>query len=203
MSPVSPLRTLGFLTLLPPDLLGAQKPSLARVASRVTIFIAIVVSGLNSIMLVLLRNVWGHLFSSDKEIIVLVANVLPIVAAFQLCDGLSGAMGGVLRGAGKPTLGAIVSPLSASFCSQLPPAHLAAVRRSTPRATTSSDSPSASHSPSQAHTSVSTVRPPFPLSITRANASENRSLDRPHRRTNIHRPELDVYCLEDGLGGRG
>ncbi|BGP10846.1 ethionine resistance protein [Rhodotorula toruloides] len=94
------------------NLLGAQKPSLARVASRVTIFIAIVVSGLNSIMLVLLRNVWGHLFSSDKEIIVLVANVLPIVAAFQLCDGLSGAMGGVLRGAGKPTLGAIINTSS-------------------------------------------------------------------------------------------
>lgn len=56
----------------------------------------------------LLRNKWGSLFSSEPEIIKLVANVLPLVAAFQLSDGLSGAMGGVLRGAGKPVLGAIV-----------------------------------------------------------------------------------------------
>ena len=90
------------------DLLGAQKPHLARVTSRLTIAIAIVCSGVNSILLVLLRNKWGSLFSSEPEIIKLVANVLPLVAAFQLSDGLSGAMGGVLRGAGKPVLGAIV-----------------------------------------------------------------------------------------------
>ena len=89
-------------------MLGAQKPHLARVTSRLTIAIAIVCSGVNSILLVLLRNKWGSLFSSEPEIIKLVANVLPLVAAFQLSDGLSGAMGGVLRGAGKPVLGAIV-----------------------------------------------------------------------------------------------
>lgn len=98
------------------DLLGAQKPHLALVASRLTIAIAVVCSGINSILLLLLRNIWGTLFSSEPEIISLVAAVLPLVAAFQLWDGLSGAMGGVLRGAGKPTLGAIVSlaALSAS-----------------------------------------------------------------------------------------
>lgn len=100
----------------PSDLLGAQKPHLALVASRLTIAIAVVCSGINSILLLLLRNIWGTLFSSEPEIISLVAAVLPLVAAFQLWDGLSGAMGGVLRGAGKPTLGAIVSlaALSAS-----------------------------------------------------------------------------------------
>ncbi|KWU41857.1 MATE efflux family protein [Rhodotorula sp. JG-1b] len=94
------------------NLLGAQKPHLARVTSRLTIAIAIVCSGVNSILLVLLRNKWGSLFSSEPEIIKLVANVLPLVAAFQLSDGLSGAMGGVLRGAGKPVLGAIINTAS-------------------------------------------------------------------------------------------
>ncbi|GAA5877766.1 hypothetical protein JCM3774_000749 [Rhodotorula dairenensis] len=94
------------------NLLGAQKPHLARVASRLTIAIAIVCSGVNSILLLLLRNVWGTLFSSEPEIIKLVADVLPLVAAFQLWDGLSGAMGGVLRGAGKPVLGAIINTAS-------------------------------------------------------------------------------------------
>ncbi|GAA5968573.1 hypothetical protein JCM11641_007683 [Rhodosporidiobolus odoratus] len=91
------------------NLLGAQKPHLARVASRVVIVAATIISAVNSVTLVLLRNVWGRIFSSDKEIIVLVAAVLPLVAAFQLWDGLSGAMGGVLRGAGKPALGSIIN----------------------------------------------------------------------------------------------
>ncbi|GAA5863090.1 hypothetical protein JCM8547_002794 [Rhodosporidiobolus lusitaniae] len=94
------------------NLLGAQKPHLARVASRVTIVIAILISGVNSLLLVLLRNSWGQLFSSEPEIIDMVARVLPLVAAFQLWDGLSGAMGGVLRGAGKPTVGAIINTAS-------------------------------------------------------------------------------------------
>ncbi|BGP19486.1 hypothetical protein JCM10213_006306 [Rhodosporidiobolus nylandii] len=91
------------------NLLGAQKPHLARVASRVTIAAATFMSGVNSLLLILLRNKWGHLFSSEPEIITMVAAVLPLVAAFQLWDGLSGAMSGVLRGAGKPTLGAIIN----------------------------------------------------------------------------------------------
>ncbi|GAA5836748.1 hypothetical protein JCM9279_007648 [Rhodotorula babjevae] len=94
------------------NLLGAQKPHLARIASRCTIFIAIAVSALNSVLLILVRHRWGSLFSSEPEIIRIVAKVLPLVAAFQLWDGLSGAMGGVLRGAGKPTLGAIINTAS-------------------------------------------------------------------------------------------
>ncbi|GAA6009666.1 hypothetical protein JCM10207_004147 [Rhodosporidiobolus poonsookiae] len=91
------------------NLLGAYKPHLARVASRCTIVLAAAISAVNSLLLILLRNVWGRLFSSEPEIIAMVARVLPLVAAFQLFDGLSGAMGGVLRGSGKPNLGAIIN----------------------------------------------------------------------------------------------
>ncbi|GAA5939098.1 MATE family efflux transporter [Sporobolomyces koalae] len=91
------------------NLLGAQKPHLARLASRMTILIAVIVSAFNSIVLVLFRGVWGRLFSSEPSIVGIVATVLPLVAAFQLMDGLSGAMSGVLRGAGKPGLGAYIN----------------------------------------------------------------------------------------------
>lgn len=89
-------------------------------------------------MLVLLRHRWGKLFSSEPDVISLVATVLPLVAAFQLTDGerriwleetlvtllqsvdrwpivtrspagLSGATGGLLRGAGRAPLGAIIN----------------------------------------------------------------------------------------------
>ncbi|GAA5990011.1 hypothetical protein JCM5350_002367 [Sporobolomyces pararoseus] len=91
------------------NLLGAQKPHLARLASRMTILIAVIVSAFNSIVLVLFRGRWGRLFSSEPSIVSIVATVLPLVAAFQLMDGLSGAMSGVLRGAGKPGLGAYIN----------------------------------------------------------------------------------------------
>lgn len=91
------------------NLLGAQKPHLARLASRMTILIAVIVSAFNSLVLVLFRGVWGRLFSSEPSIVKIVATVLPLVAAFQLMDGLSGAMSGVLRGAGKPGLGAYIN----------------------------------------------------------------------------------------------
>ncbi|GAA6060186.1 hypothetical protein JCM10212_005187 [Sporobolomyces blumeae] len=91
------------------NLLGAQKPHLARLTSRMTITIAVIVSAFNSLVLVLFRGVWGRLFSSEPTIVRMVATVLPLVAFFQLTDGLSGAMSGVLRGAGKPGLGAYIN----------------------------------------------------------------------------------------------
>lgn len=80
-----------------------------------TIVIAVIASAVNSVLLILLRRSWGTLFTSEPEIINLVSDVLPLVSAFQLMDGLSGAMGGVLRGAGKPTLGAIVCRSALAF----------------------------------------------------------------------------------------
>ncbi|KAK4705275.1 multidrug resistance protein, MATE family, partial [Phenoliferia sp. Uapishka_3] len=44
-----------------------------------------------------------------NDVIQLVAGVLPLVALFQLADGLSGAAGGLLRGAGRATLGALIN----------------------------------------------------------------------------------------------
>lgn len=155
-------------------------------------------------MLVLLRNVWGHLFSSDKEIIVLVANVLPIVAAFQLCDGLSGAMGGVLRGAGKPTLGAIVSPSrprvdfpSLTSFVPLSDQHLELLRDRSPDRCRP-----LLRRPAPRPERFVPPQPSLPLpSLT--SLGSDRSLDRPHRRADVHRSQLDLHRVEDGLGGRG
>ncbi|KAM0746448.1 MATE efflux family protein [Meredithblackwellia eburnea MCA 4105] len=91
------------------NLLGAQRPIRAQTASRVTMAIAAVVACINSIVLVLARHSWGGLFSSEPDVIAIVARVLPLVALFQLTDGLSGATGGVLRGAGRATLGALIN----------------------------------------------------------------------------------------------
>ncbi|KAK4052808.1 ethionine resistance protein [Microbotryomycetes sp. JL201] len=91
------------------NLLGAQRPKTARVASRATMALAIVVAGVNSVLLIIFRHQWGSLFASEKDVVAAVASVLPLMATFQLTDALSGATGGLLRGAGKATLGAAIN----------------------------------------------------------------------------------------------
>ena len=46
-------------------------------------------------------QVYGLLFSDDRDVVVLVSKVMPLVASFQVADGLAGSCGGVLRGQGK------------------------------------------------------------------------------------------------------
>lgn len=43
---------------------------------------------------------YGYFFSDDKDVVLLVSEVMPLVASFQVADGLAGSCGGVLRGQG-------------------------------------------------------------------------------------------------------
>ncbi|NWV40640.1 S47A1 protein, partial [Grantiella picta] len=58
------------------------------------------------------RNVLGYIFTSDKEIIDLVAWVMPIYVVFHLFEAMTGACSGVLRGIGKQKFGAILNAVS-------------------------------------------------------------------------------------------
>jgi MATE family multidrug resistance protein len=51
-------------------------------------------------------KVYGYLFSNDESVVHLVSKVMPLVASFQVADGLAGSCGGVLRGQGRQHLGA-------------------------------------------------------------------------------------------------
>lgn len=91
------------------NLIGSQRPDLARTSSRVSLAIAAAASLANSLLLIIFRNSWGGLFTQDPDVIALVASVIPLVAFFQLTDGVSGATGGILRGGSKATVGAITN----------------------------------------------------------------------------------------------
>lgn len=84
-----------------------------------TLVLATIISGVNSIVLIATRHQWGWLFSSEPDVVKLVAKILPILALFQLTDGLSGATGGLFRGSGKATLGAVVN-LASYYLFSLP-----------------------------------------------------------------------------------
>ncbi|KAN0066431.1 ethionine resistance protein [Thecaphora frezii] len=91
------------------NLLGANRPREARISSNVSLIISLAMGGFNSALFLIFRRQWGYLFSSDAEVIKLVEHILPILAIFQVADGVCGIAGGVLRGTGRQAQGAIIN----------------------------------------------------------------------------------------------
>ncbi|KAH8918334.1 multidrug/Oligosaccharidyl-lipid/Polysaccharide flippase [Atractiella rhizophila] len=89
--------------------MGAGFGNMARSTSRIVILLAAGASAINSVWMFLLRNKWGYLFTGDLPVIELVGSILPLVAAFQLADGVTGACMGVLRGIGRQNIGAAIN----------------------------------------------------------------------------------------------
>uniref|UniRef100_A0A8B9F6D4 Multidrug and toxin extrusion protein n=1 Tax=Amazona collaria TaxID=241587 RepID=A0A8B9F6D4_9PSIT len=63
------------------------------------------ISGLGTIT----KDVLGYIFTQDKEIVDLVAWVMPVYVVFHLFEAMCGACSGVLRGIGKQKFGAILN----------------------------------------------------------------------------------------------
>ncbi|KAI9226580.1 MAG: mate-domain-containing protein [Piptocephalis tieghemiana] len=90
-------------------LLGEGRPAHAHLAAKCALLLASLLSLVNTTTLYSFRNYWGWLFNPDPQVINLVAQVIPIVAMYQMADGLSGVCGGILRGIGRQHIGAIYS----------------------------------------------------------------------------------------------
>ncbi|KAH6900841.1 mate-domain-containing protein [Coprinopsis sp. MPI-PUGE-AT-0042] len=91
------------------NLLGEQKGTRAGVAARTSIFIALIISLFTSSLFLVCRNFWGRLFNDDEEVVQLVATILPLVALFQVMDGIGAVTAGILRAVGKQFLGALLN----------------------------------------------------------------------------------------------
>ncbi|NWI54007.1 S47A1 protein, partial [Calyptomena viridis] len=61
------------------------------------------------IILASTKDVLGYIFTEDKELVDLVAWVMPVYVVFHLFEAMTGACGGVLRGIGKQKFGAILN----------------------------------------------------------------------------------------------
>ncbi|EST07236.1 Multi antimicrobial extrusion protein [Kalmanozyma brasiliensis GHG001] len=94
------------------NLLGANRPDEAKISSRVSLILSLAMGGLNSALFLIFRKQWGWLFSSDVEVIQLVEHILPLLAFFQVADGICGICGGVLRGTGRQAAGAGINMIS-------------------------------------------------------------------------------------------
>lgn len=94
------------------NLIGATLADAARTSAKVALVAALFVGTLNVILLSSLRYEIPKLFTSDRDVIDLVAALLPLCAAFQLFDATAAFCNGILRGIGRQEVGGY----TALFC---------------------------------------------------------------------------------------
>lgn len=96
--------------------LGANLPNSTRHITYTAVALAGVLAVFNASTILIIKDVWGLLFSSDPAGIIqvttvvrIVAEILPLAALFQVNDGLGAVAGGILRGSGMQKLGAWIN----------------------------------------------------------------------------------------------
>ncbi|XP_072325956.1 multidrug and toxin extrusion protein 1-like [Scyliorhinus torazame] len=87
--------------------LGARNPEKAKTSATVALSSIGCCSLLIAMVLGASRSILGYIFTTDKDIIQLVSDVDPVIAAFHWFEAIATVSGGVLRGVGKQKLGAI------------------------------------------------------------------------------------------------
>ncbi|KAJ5611310.1 hypothetical protein N7510_008029 [Penicillium lagena] len=90
------------------NLIGATLVDAAKTSAKVSFWGAVIVGLFNMILLSSLRSYIPRLFSSEPEVVDLVAEVLPLCAAFQLFDALAANCNGILRGLGRQEVGGYI-----------------------------------------------------------------------------------------------
>ncbi|ELU44319.1 multidrug/Oligosaccharidyl-lipid/Polysaccharide flippase [Rhizoctonia solani AG-1 IA] len=95
------------------NLLGSGHGKKARIAAEVSLVLSLIfalcLSLSSSFFFLVFRKRWGYLFNNDETVIRLVGDIMPLVALFQIVDGMNAVTGGALRARGKQSLGALVN----------------------------------------------------------------------------------------------
>ncbi|KAF4618730.1 hypothetical protein D9613_010162 [Agrocybe pediades] len=101
------------------NLLGQGNAKRAAVTSTTSMLLALAIGFCSSTMFFVFRKKWAYIFNDDPEVVALVASIMPIVALFQVFDGMAGVTGGILRARGLQFLGALFN-LSAYYMLGIP-----------------------------------------------------------------------------------
>ena len=101
------------------NLLGARRPRAAARAAHTAAALSILLGAAVLTLLMATKEHFARIFNDDAAVVHLTARVLPLVALFQIADGLNGSCGGALRGMGRQHVGAGVNVLS-YYCGALP-----------------------------------------------------------------------------------
>ncbi|CBX99489.1 hypothetical protein IAQ61_005258 [Plenodomus lingam] len=87
------------------NLIGAGSLKAARTATKTYVLTFLIIGLVDFTFLTALRNVLPKAFTSDPEVVSIVATVLPLLAAFQFADSTTALVNAVLRGLGKQNIG--------------------------------------------------------------------------------------------------
>ncbi|CAO2168238.1 unnamed protein product [Urochloa humidicola] len=99
--------------------LGAGQPQSAKLAAKVVLCMALSTGFVLTLAMILLRNVWGHMYSSDREVVSYFAKMLPVVGITFFIDSFNGTLSGVITGCGKQKIGAAIN-LGAFYLAGIP-----------------------------------------------------------------------------------
>ncbi|KAD0410223.1 hypothetical protein E3N88_44308 [Mikania micrantha] len=89
--------------------LGAARPEAARLAIYVVVIIAILEGVIVGSITILVRHVWGRLYSNEEEVIKYVAKMMPLLALSDFLDGFQCVLSGAARGCGWQNFCAIMN----------------------------------------------------------------------------------------------
>ncbi|KAF3954857.1 hypothetical protein CMV_019847 [Castanea mollissima] len=89
--------------------MGAGCPHGARLALRVMITFALSEGATIAVTTLLVRNVWGKLYSREEEVIRYVARMMPLLALSDFLDGFQCVLSGAARGCGWQNLCAFIN----------------------------------------------------------------------------------------------
>ncbi|XP_040192727.1 multidrug and toxin extrusion protein 2-like [Rana temporaria] len=89
--------------------LGAGNVEQAKTSCKVVLVCIVFCSLVSGSLLAGLKDVIAYMFTSDREIVTLVSNLMLIFVPFHLCDAIAGTCAGILRGTGKQKIGAITN----------------------------------------------------------------------------------------------
>jgi MATE family multidrug resistance protein len=88
---------------------GSEKK--AKETANAALLLAGGIGSFMVVVLLALRNQIPYLFTDDESVVILMFSVVPMIAIFQLVDGVVGVMNGVIRGIGKQYVGAWIQTL--------------------------------------------------------------------------------------------
>ncbi|XP_061351404.1 protein DETOXIFICATION 12-like [Gastrolobium bilobum] len=89
--------------------LGAGNPHGARVAVLAAMCLAVIETSIVSGTLFACRNVYGYIFSNDKEVVDYVTVMAPLVCLSVILDSIQGVLAGIARGCGWQHIGVYIN----------------------------------------------------------------------------------------------
>lgn len=101
------------------NLLGSRNAKGGARAAHSSAILSIAFGAVVLTILMGTRNHFAKIFNNDPQVVELSAQIMPLVALFQIADGLNGSCGGSLRGMGRQHVGAAINLVS-YYCFALP-----------------------------------------------------------------------------------